>query len=61
VVELPQTQYVETPEGAYLAYQTFGRGSLDLLVPMNGGVAVELAWEEPVISPPCATWHRSPE
>ena len=52
MVELPETQYVETPEGAYLAYQTFGRGSLDLLVPMNGGVAIELAWEEPVISAP---------
>jgi hypothetical protein len=37
VVELPETQYVETPEGAYLAYQTFGRGSLDLLVPMKEG------------------------
>jgi pimeloyl-ACP methyl ester carboxylesterase len=52
VNELPETRYVETPEGAYLAYQTFGQGSLDLLLPMNGGVAVELAWEEPVISTP---------
>jgi len=50
VIERPETYYVETPEGAYLAYQTFGQGSLDLLLPMNGGFAVDLAWEEPVIS-----------
>jgi class 3 adenylate cyclase/alpha-beta hydrolase superfamily lysophospholipase len=50
VLEVPEVRYVETPEGAYLAYQTFGDGSLDLVLSMNGGVALELAWEEPAIS-----------
>ena len=50
VTDVPETQYVETPEGIYLAYQSFGQGSVDLLLSVPGGVPFDLAWEEPAIS-----------
>lgn len=50
MIDVPETRYVETPEGVYLAYQTFGEGSVDLLLPMTGGVALDLAWDDPIIS-----------
>jgi len=50
MIDAPEAKYVETPEGVYLAYETFGNGSVDLLLAMNGGVALEIAWEEPAIS-----------
>jgi class 3 adenylate cyclase len=49
VIEVPETHYVETPEGVFLAYQTFGEGSVDILLPLAGGVALDLAWDDPVI------------
>lgn len=49
VSDIPETRYVETPEGLYLAYQTFGEGPVDLLMPVPAGLALDLAWEEPVI------------
>lgn len=57
MIEVPETHYVETPEGVYLAYQTFGEGSLDFLLPLPGGVALDLAWDEPV--PACVSWRLS--
>ena len=42
--------YARTVEGAYLAYQVLGDGPLDLVLPMNGGVPVDLMWEEPAIA-----------
>ena len=50
MIEVPETHYVETPEGVYLAYQIFGEGSVDLLMPLPGGVALDLAWDDPIIS-----------
>ncbi len=50
MIEVPQTRYAESPEGVYLAYQTFGEGLEDLLLPLPGGVALDLAWDDPVIS-----------
>ena len=42
--------YARTVEGAYLAYQVLGDGPIDLVLPLNGGFAVDLAWEEPAIA-----------
>jgi class 3 adenylate cyclase len=47
VIAVPETQYVRTHDGVYLAYQTFGDGPVDLVLPMTGGVALDLAWDEP--------------
>ena len=46
----PETQYVPAPEGGYLAYQVVGEGPVDLVLPMNGGFAIDLIWEEPTIA-----------
>lgn len=50
VIEVPETRHVESAEGVYLAFQTFGDGSVDLLLPLTGGVALDVAWDDPVIS-----------
>jgi class 3 adenylate cyclase len=50
VPDIPPTLYARTVEGAYLAYQVLGNGPMDLVLPLNGGMAVELIWEEPAIS-----------
>jgi class 3 adenylate cyclase len=50
VTEAPETQYAKTADGAYVAYQVVGNGSLDLVfLPFRGG-HVELVWEIPAIS-----------
>ncbi len=46
----PRHALLETPDGVYLAYQIFGEGSVDLLLPLPGGVALDLAWDDPIIS-----------
>ncbi len=43
----PPTQYARTAEGAYLAYQCFGKGPIDLVLPLNGGLGIDLVWDEP--------------
>ncbi|MFZ0665953.1 MAG: adenylate/guanylate cyclase domain-containing protein [Acidimicrobiales bacterium] len=48
-MDIPATEYARTLEGEYLAYQILGDGPLDLLLPMVGGFAVDLMWEEPAI------------
>jgi class 3 adenylate cyclase/predicted alpha/beta hydrolase family esterase len=45
----PETQYAPAPEGGYLAYQVVGKGPVDVVLPMNGGFAIDLIWEEPTI------------
>jgi class 3 adenylate cyclase len=46
----PTTRYVPAPEGGYLAYQVVGEGPVDVVLPMNGGFAIDLIWEEPTIA-----------
>src|SRR5580700_2945369 len=48
-METPPTSYARTAEGAYLAYQVFGAGPVDLVLPMVGGFAIDLIWDEPAI------------
>jgi class 3 adenylate cyclase len=50
VKDIPTTAYARTVEGEYLAYQVFGDGPIDVVLPMNGGFAVDLIWEEPAIA-----------
>lgn len=50
VTETPDTCYARTTEGAYLAYQILGNGPMDLVFPLNGGVLIDLMWEDPSIS-----------
>jgi len=50
VTDVPATRYATTVEGAYLAYQVLGDRPMDLVLPVNGGFAIELIWEEPAIS-----------
>jgi class 3 adenylate cyclase len=50
MMERPATTYAHTVEGGYLAYQVLGGGSLDLVLPMNGGFPIDLMWEEPEIA-----------
>lgn len=47
MIDLPETQYAETPDGASIAYQIFGDGPLDLMLLPGSGQHVELAWELP--------------
>lgn len=46
----PPTAYARTHEGAYLAFQVFGDGPIDLVLPMVGGFSVDAVWDEPAIS-----------
>lgn len=46
----PSTQYARSGEGAYLAYQVVGDGPADLVIPLNGGMALDLLWDEPQIA-----------
>jgi class 3 adenylate cyclase len=50
MVRAPETQYVPVSEGGYLAYQVVGAGPVDVVLPMNGGFAIDLVWEEPTIA-----------
>src|ERR1700733_6067451 len=49
MVRAPETRYVATPEGGCLAYQVVGEGPVDVVLPMNGGFAIDLIWQEPTI------------
>lgn len=50
MTEAPEARYATTVEGAYLAYQVFGDGEMDLLFPLNGGAPMDLMWEQPAFS-----------
>lgn len=46
----PATGYARTSEGAYLAYQVVGQGRMDVVVLLNGGMALDLIWDEPPLA-----------
>jgi class 3 adenylate cyclase len=50
MAEVPDTHYTRTIEGTYLAYQVFGEGPVDLVFQLNGGMLLDLMWEEPDIN-----------
>jgi class 3 adenylate cyclase len=48
VPDVPETRYAKTAEGAHIAYQVVGDGSVDLLFDASGGGShVEVEWELP--------------
>jgi len=50
MAEAPETHYAKTVEGTYLAYQTIGDGPADLVFQLNGGMLLDLMWEEPAVT-----------
>jgi class 3 adenylate cyclase len=46
-VELRDTRYAKTPDGAYIAYQTFGEGRIDLVWQFDFFGNVDVMWELP--------------
>jgi class 3 adenylate cyclase len=47
--DTPDTRYVQAPDGAWLAYQTFGSGEIDLLLVPGYFSNVDEAWNVPAI------------
>ena len=43
-MDVPEVQYVKTPDGAHLAYQVFGEGSYDLVFVPGWASNVEQMW-----------------
>jgi class 3 adenylate cyclase len=53
-VEIPKTRYARSADGAYIAYQVFGQGDVDLLWISPWFSHLELLWEHP----PVVRFHR---
>jgi class 3 adenylate cyclase len=47
VNELPVTRYSAAPDGVSLAYQVWGAGPLNVVLPTELGVPIDLLWETP--------------
>ena len=45
-----ETQYVRTPDGAFVGFQVFGSGPLDILFVPNWAQNLDVMWEEPSIA-----------
>ena len=43
----PETRYIASPEGGYVAYQVFGSGPLDLVFMTNWATNMDAMWDEP--------------
>jgi class 3 adenylate cyclase len=48
LVEIPETRYVKTADGAYLAYKVVGEGSTDLVYVPGWNSRLDLSWEQPL-------------
>jgi len=60
-VEIRDTRYAKTPDGAYIAYQTAGEGLIDLVWNLDFLGNVDLVWEWPRLRgwlPGLATFSR---
>ncbi len=53
-MEIPETRYARSADGAYIAYQVFGQGDVDLLWISPWFSHLELLWEYP----PVVRFHR---
>ena len=51
---IPETHYLKTPDGAYIAYQTVGEGPIDIAWQFEWMGNVDTIWEYP----PFAEWFR---
>jgi class 3 adenylate cyclase/pimeloyl-ACP methyl ester carboxylesterase len=47
VNELPVTRYAAAPDGVSVAYQVWGSGPLNVVLPTELGVPIDLLWETP--------------
>jgi class 3 adenylate cyclase/pimeloyl-ACP methyl ester carboxylesterase len=47
VNELPVTRYAAAPDGVSVAYQVWGAGPLNVVLPTELGVPIDLLWETP--------------
>ena len=46
---IPETRYVKTPDGVYIAYQVVGDGPVDVALDFHSMLSnVDLMWEEPI-------------
>jgi hypothetical protein len=50
VLDVPETQYARTDDGAHLAYQVIGQGPPELVFLPLGATHDELAWEIPIFA-----------
>ncbi len=49
---MPETRYVKTPDGVYIAYQVVGEGPVDVAVDFHSWASnVDLMWDEPIWRP----------
>jgi class 3 adenylate cyclase len=48
VLDVPETQYVENADGAFLAYHVAGSGDIDVVFLPTSWTNVEIWWEDPV-------------
>jgi class 3 adenylate cyclase len=49
---IPETRYVKTPDGVYIAYQVVGDGPVDVALDFHSMLSnVDLMWEEPIWRP----------
>ena len=53
-MKVPPTRYARSHDGAYIAYQVYGQGDVDLLWISPWFSHLELLWEHP----PVARFHR---
>ena len=53
-VDLPETRYARTNEGAHIAYQVFGEGPLDIVYTNSFMGHIEVSWEYP----PAASFYE---
>ena len=44
-MEIPDPQYLETHDGAYIAYQTVGEGPIDIAWQVEFGGNLDVWWE----------------
>ena len=51
VMEIRDTRYAKTPDGVYIAYQTAGKGPIDLAWQFDFMGDVDLIWEDPQLGP----------
>ena len=54
-MDIPETRYARSHDGAFIAYQVFGQGDLDLLWISPWFAHLEMVWEYP----PIAKFHRA--
>ena len=58
-VDIPETRYAKTVDGAHIAFQTFGHGEVDLLLIQGSFSNLDANWDVPRSPTRCTAWRRS--